>query len=177
MWVRAPPWVLNFKLLMKEKSKLFVFYKRSFWLISIVFFLSLYPNVRNKFKTSDKLNHIEELYELVLQNYQNSLPEDSLIFFLREGLLENLDPFTQYISKEELKRINEDFSGDFYGIGVQFTIIRDTVMVVKVIKDGPSEKANIIPGDRIISVNSESFLSLSTLLDTWSGCSTPSQLP
>ena len=157
VWVRAPPWVLNFKLLMKEKSKSFVFYKRSFWLISIVFFLSLYPNVRNKFKTSDKLNHIEELYELVLQNYQNSLPEDSLIFFLREGLLENLDPFTQYISKEELKRINEDFSGDFYGIGVQFTIIRDTVMVVKVIKDGPSEKANIIPGDRIISVNSENF--------------------
>ena len=117
----------------------------------------MYPTVRNKFKTSDKLNHIEELYELVLQNYQNSLPEDSLIFFLREGLLENLDPFTQYISKEELKRINEDFSGDFYGIGVQFTIIRDTVMVVKVIKDGPSEKANIIPGDRIISVNSENF--------------------
>ena len=98
---------------MKDKSKSFDFYKRSFWIVSIVFFLSLYPTVSNKFKTSDKLNHIEELYELVLQNYQNSLPEDSLIFFLREGLLEKLDPFTQYISKEELKRINEDFSGDF----------------------------------------------------------------
>jgi len=118
---------------------------------------STFPSVNKKFRNYEKLNHIEEIYGIIFKNYQKSIPEDTLIKFLRNGVLDNLDPFTQYISKEELLRVNEDFAGDFYGIGVQFTIIRDTVMVIKVIDNGPSDKSNILPGDRIISVNSKNF--------------------
>ncbi len=133
------------------------FYKISFWVLFVIIIFSTFPSVNKKSKSYEKLNHIEELYGVIFKNYQKSIPEDTLIKFLRNGLLDNLDPFTQYISKEELLRINEDFAGDFYGIGVQFTIIRDTVMVIKVIDNGPSYKSNILPGDRIISVNSKNF--------------------
>ena len=140
---------------MKQKNH--SFYKISFWLLFFLFLISTFPSIDYKNKNYEKLNVIEDLYGLILNNYQDSISEDSLIHFLREGLLNNLDPFTQYISKEELMRVNEEFAGDFYGIGVQFTIIRDTVMVIKVIDNGPSDKANILPGDRIISVDSKNF--------------------
>ena len=140
---------------MKQKGH--SFYKVSFWLLFLLFIISTFPSINYNKRNYEKLNHIEEIYGLILNNYQNSITEDSLIQFLRDGLLNNLDPFTQYISKKELVRVNEEFTGDFYGIGVQFTIIRDTVMVVKVIDDGPSQKADILAGDRIIGVNSENF--------------------
>ena len=132
-------------------------YKISFWVLFIIIIFSTFNSVNKKSRNYERLNHIEELYGVIFKNYQKSIPEDTLIKFLRNGLLDNLDPFTQYISKEELLRINEDFAGDFYGIGIQFTIIRDTVMVIKVIDNGPSYKSKILPGDRIISVDSENF--------------------
>ena len=133
-------------------------YKIGFWFFLLLFIIDWgYQSINYNKRNYEKLNHIEEMYDLILNNYQNSITEDSLIQFLRDGLLDNLDPFTQYISKKELERVNEEFTGDFYGIGVQFTIIRDTVMVIKVIDDGPSQKADILAGDRIIGVNSENF--------------------
>jgi len=140
---------------MKQK-KYYRFYKIGFWLFILLILLELFPTNYNT-RNYEKLNHIEELYGVILENYQSSISEDSLIKSLRQGMLNNLDPFTRYISKDELMRVNEDFSGDFYGIGVQFTIIRDTVMVIKVIDDGPSQKAGLLAGDRIIGVDSENF--------------------
>ena len=139
------------------KKKKIPFYKIIFWFLFLLFFISTFPFVNYSNRNYEKLNHIEELYDLILNNYQHTISEDSLIKFLRDGLLNHLDPFTQYISKEELIRVNEDFAGDFYGIGVQFTIIRDTVMVIKVIDNGPSDRANVLPGDRIIAVDSANF--------------------
>jgi len=139
------------------KQKNYSFYKISFWLLFCILVLSTFSTLKNHTRKYEKLNHIEELYGLILNNYQDSISEDSLIQFLRDGLLNNLDPHTFYISKEELKRVNEDFSGDFFGIGVQFSIIRDTVMVIKVIDDGPSDLAHILAGDRIILVDGQKF--------------------
>ena len=141
---------------MKE-SKKFRFNNILFALVLLFILIQLYPSFNRSSNNFDKLGHVEELYKIILNNYHKSISEDTLVQFIRDGIFNNLDPFTQYISKEDLMRINEDFAGDFYGIGVQFSIIRDTVTIIKVIDNGPSQKENILSGDRIIKVNAKDF--------------------
>lgn len=71
------------------------------------------------------------------------------------SMLENLDPHSVYLNPEEVRRSNEPLQGNFEGIGVQFQIIRDTVVIVAVIAGGPSEKVGIFAGDKIVSINDE----------------------
>src|SRR5690606_20158865 len=68
-------------------------------------------------------------------------------------ILKNLDPHTVYIPAEDLQAANQELEGNFGGIGVQFSMQDDTVLVISVVSGGPSEKLGIIPGDRIITVN------------------------
>jgi carboxyl-terminal processing protease len=68
-------------------------------------------------------------------------------------ILEELDPHSVYIPAAELKSSNEHLEGNFEGIGVTFQMIKDTVLVINVIQEGPSSKAGVQPGDRIITVN------------------------
>ncbi|GHV65859.1 peptidase S41 [Bacteroidia bacterium] len=72
-------------------------------------------------------------------------------------VLSDLDPHSVYISKEELDDMNEPLEGGFFGIGIQFTILRDTLMVVAVVQGGPSEKVGLKAGDRILTVNDENI--------------------
>jgi carboxyl-terminal processing protease len=78
------------------------------------------------------------------------LVEDAIVHMLGE-----LDPHSVYISKEELAEANEPLQGNFEGIGVQFNILKDTIMVVSPISGGPSEKLGIQAGDKIVEVNGE----------------------
>jgi len=68
-------------------------------------------------------------------------------------MLDKLDPHSSYSNPEETKKMNEPLEGNFEGIGVQFNILTDTLVVVQTIKKGPSEKVGILNGDRIISVD------------------------
>lgn len=85
--------------------------------------------------------------------YADSVNTEKLVEDAIRGMLEKLDPHSQYSTVEETKRLNEPLQGSFDGIGVQFNILDDTLIVVQTITNGPSEKAGIMPGDRIISVN------------------------
>jgi carboxyl-terminal processing protease len=78
----------------------------------------------------------------------NKLAEDAII-----GLLEKLDPHSNYMTPEEVKEMNEPLQGNFDGIGIQFNMLTDTLYVVQVIPGGPSEKVGILAGDRIILVD------------------------
>lgn len=80
------------------------------------------------------------------------LTEDAVI-----KVLADLDPHSVYISKEEVDEMNEPLEGGFFGIGIQFNVLRDTLMVVSVVPGGPSEKVGLLPGDRIIMVNGENI--------------------
>ena len=71
------------------------------------------------------------------------------------GVLSNLDPHSVYISKEEVDDMNEPLEGGFYGIGIQFSIIRDTLVVMDVVSGGPSQKLGMLPHDRIIEIDGE----------------------
>ncbi|NDV64189.1 S41 family peptidase [Bacteroides sp. 224] len=78
----------------------------------------------------------------------NRLVEEAIIKMLAE-----LDPHSVYADPEEVKRMNEPLAGNFEGIGVQFNILEDTLFVIQPVSNGPSEKAGILAGDRIVAVN------------------------
>ena len=79
---------------------------------------------------------------------ENKLVEDAI-----KGMLEQLDPHSSYSSAKETKAMNESLQGSFEGIGVQFNIVKDTLLIIQTIVNGPSEKVGIMAGDRIVSVN------------------------
>ena len=78
----------------------------------------------------------------------NKLAEDAI-----RGMIENLDPHSSYSTAKQARAFNESLGGSFDGIGVQFNISADTLLVIKPVVKGPSEKVGIMAGDRIISVN------------------------
>lgn len=80
----------------------------------------------------------------------SKLTEDAIIKVLSE-----LDPHSVYVSKDEVKEMNEPLQGSFSGVGIQFNILRDTLMVVATIPGGPSEKVGVSAGDRIITIDDE----------------------
>jgi carboxyl-terminal processing protease len=70
-------------------------------------------------------------------------------------MLKNLDPHSTYISAKDVKDMNEPLNGNFDGIGVQFNLLRDSIIIIEPIAGGPSEKVGIRAGDRILTINSE----------------------
>ena len=72
-------------------------------------------------------------------------------------VLKNLDPHSTYISKEDFQKANEQLEGNFEGVGVEFSILNDTLVIVSPISGGPSEKVGIQPGDRILAVDDKSI--------------------
>ena len=87
--------------------------------------------------------------------YVDSVDTDELVEIAIVKMLEELDPHSIYFSAEDLKEANEPLDGSFEGVGVQFNIFKDTIMVVTPIAGGPSEKLGIMPGDRIVQVEDE----------------------
>lgn len=81
---------------------------------------------------------------------QEELVETAIIQMLKE-----LDPHSSYLSREEVREMNEPLQGNFEGIGISFNILKDTIFIINVIKGGPSEKAGILAGDRIVAVDGE----------------------
>jgi carboxyl-terminal processing protease len=91
----------------------------------------------------------------VSSDYVDSVSIDKLVDEAIVGILKNLDPHSVLISKEDVKAMNEPLEGNFEGIGVEFNILNDTLMVVNPILGGPSEKVGIFAGDRIIYIDGE----------------------
>jgi carboxyl-terminal processing protease len=110
-------------------------------------------------KTSSRMfiypqtNKIDALLNLIEEQYVDTVNKADLVEGIIPEILKNLDPHTVYIPEEDLKEANQELEGNFGGIGVQFSMQDDTVLVISVVSGGPSEKLGIIPGDRIITVN------------------------
>jgi len=108
---------------------------------------------RNAGNQISKVNKLDAIVDLIQSAYVDSISTDTLIESTIPELLKKLDPHTTYIPAKELVGVEEEMRGNFGGIGVQFSIQNDTVMVVDVISGGPSSKLGILPGDRIVTVN------------------------
>ncbi len=103
--------------------------------------------------TGYQTGKINTLLTYIEQEYVDTISMNQLVENSIPKILENLDPHSVYIPASEFKSVNEPLEGNFDGIGVQFNIQKDTVFVIKVVPNGPSEKAGILDGDRIIKVN------------------------
>ena len=116
----------------------------------------LLGNYLNSFQDSDFLskntrkNKLNKLIDFIDREYVDDINTDSIVDLTVNGILENLDPHSVYISKKDLKSVTENMKGDFVGIGVNFYVYKDTVAVIKPIHNGPSERAGIKAGDRIL---------------------------
>ncbi len=89
----------------------------------------------------------------IVNEYVDSVSREDLTKEGINGILENLDPHSQYISAEEFHEVNDPLIGNFEGIGIQFRIEKDTIVVIQTISGGPSEKVGLIAGDRIVTVD------------------------
>jgi carboxyl-terminal processing protease len=105
-------------------------------------------------------NKINDVINLVSQNYVDTLTEDKLQEKAITGLLENLDPHSVYIPNEVVEETNEPLMGNFEGIGVQFRIQNDSIMVVNTVSGGPSEKVGLRAGDRIVKVDGKNVANI-----------------
>lgn len=85
--------------------------------------------------------------------YVDSVDQKKLVENAINGMLEKLDPHSSYSDPEETKKMNEPLEGNFEGIGVQFNVLEDTLVVIQPTTKGPSERAGIIAGDRIVKVD------------------------
>lgn len=87
--------------------------------------------------------------------YVDSVDQGRLVEDAITGMLKNLDPHSSYSNAEETRKMNEPLEGNFEGIGVQFNMLEDTLVVIQTVSKGPSEKVGILAGDRIVSVDGE----------------------
>ena len=85
--------------------------------------------------------------------YVDSVDETKLVEDAIRGMLKELDPHSSYATPKEVKALNEPLQGNFDGIGVQFNMVEDTLLVIQTVVNGPSEKVGILAGDRIVTVN------------------------
>ena len=87
--------------------------------------------------------------------YVDSINDKKIVESTLEAVLKELDPHSSYIPKEEIERINEPLEGSFEGVGIQFQLMEDTLLVVQTISGCPAERVGVLPGDRIIFINNE----------------------
>ena len=85
--------------------------------------------------------------------YVDTVNVDRQVEAAINGMLSKLDPHSQYSNAKDTKRMNESLEGSFEGIGVQFSMLEDTLIVIQPVSKGPSERVGILAGDRIVSVN------------------------
>lgn len=95
-----------------------------------------------------------QIAEFAISNlYVDSVDENKLVETAIIKMLEQLDPHSTYSNPEEVRKLNEPLKGNFDGIGVQFNMSQDTLLIIQPVSGGPSQKAGILAGDRIIMVN------------------------
>jgi len=100
-----------------------------------------------------ELTKVEEVLRFIDAKYLEGIDPYALEDAAIEGMLKKLDPHSSYISKDKIRGVKESLQGNFDGIGIEFFMLDDTILVVGVIPGGPSDKAGVEVGDRIVRVN------------------------
>lgn len=105
--------------------------------------------------SSNKLNN---LLHIVDDQYVDTVNINSLVEKAMPQILAELDPHSVYISAKDVQAANDDLKGSFSGVGIEFNIRQDTLHVQNVISDGPAERAGVLAGDKIVSVDGKPFV-------------------
>lgn len=117
------------------------------------------------FKTR-RPNSLQQAVDVIRKNYVDKVDLDSLQGDAIQEMMGHLDPHSVYFEPVQLQEANEDLAGNFEGIGVEFNVFADTVNVVYVLPDGPSDQAGLQIGDKIIRVDNHSLVAKDLPTDT-----------
>ncbi|WP_036381359.1 S41 family peptidase [Muricauda sp. MAR_2010_75] len=109
------------------------------------------------FSTNSKKDKLNRLIDYIDYEYVDDIDTDSIVDVTVNNILGKLDPHSVYIPKSEMEEVSESMKGDFVGIGVSFYKYKDTITVIRTIKNGPSYISGIKPGDRILSANNDTL--------------------
>ena len=133
--------------------------KRILTLLALSYALALTATaqLRQEFQDIDvnQLRKLQMVHVAVTELYVDTVNQGKLTEAAIRGILNSLDPHSSYSDAKETKAINEPLQGNFEGIGVQFNMLEDTLVVIQTIRKGPSEKVGILAGDRIVKVNDQ----------------------
>lgn len=108
----------------------------------------------------DQLNKFKDVLSLTEKFYVEDVDTQKLTEAAINGLLGQLDPHSVYIPASQLQKVNEDFQGSFEGVGIEYQVLNDTLLVVTPIVGGPSEALGILAGDKIIKINDTSCVGI-----------------
>ncbi|MCF0172587.1 MAG: PDZ domain-containing protein [Bacteroidales bacterium] len=159
--------------MISDKEKFFKILKPILWVLTIVFSATLimeaWPGNSRKIDVKAISSDWAKLI-LVLNNvdkrYVDTIDHKQFTEDVLPRLMEELDPHSVYLPPKELEDAEESLQGEFEGIGVQFTVPNDTAIISNVITGGPSEKAGVLTGDRIIEVGGRCIAGTRTPQDT-----------
>ena len=122
-----------------------------------------FPGMRTRQMDGDarvQLDKFTRFYQLLTATYIDSIPNQQLIETAIKNVLKELDPHSTYLSIEEMRASTEQFQGNFSGIGIEFNILNDTIIVVNTIPGGPSDKVGLLPNDKIVAIDGESAIGI-----------------
>jgi carboxyl-terminal processing protease len=119
----------------------------------------LSTNTSNHFANSKNVSKqkFSRLIDYLEYEYVDPVDTDSIVEGFIDTVLQNLDPHSSYIPKQDLASVKENMKGDFIGIGVSFYNYKDSITVIRAIEGGPSFRAGILPGDRILMADDDTI--------------------
>ena len=138
---------------MKKNQKYFPIYLFTTLAFGVVLGTMLNFPITNFSSLKNPTHKLNQLISLIDAEYVDSVNTDSIVDLAVNDILEQLDPHSVYIAKEELEEVTQSMKGDFVGIGINFYMHKDTLSVINVVENGPSEKAGIQSGDKILFAN------------------------
>ena len=103
-------------------------------------------------------NKLNDLLHIIDDQYVDTVNMNDLVETAMPQILSELDPHSVYISTKDVQQANDDLKGSFFGIGIEFTIRKDTIHVQNVISNGPAERAGLLAGDKIVEVDGKPFV-------------------
>ena len=112
---------------------------------------------KSVFKSNSEEAKIKRLIDYIQYDYVDGVNTENLLDGAIDQIVNKLDPHSHYFSKKDFARDNEQMQGNFQGIGVQFTIHNDSVVIAKILDGGPSKKAGLLAGDRILIANNDTL--------------------
>ncbi|HLN54027.1 MAG TPA: S41 family peptidase [Lentimicrobium sp.] len=124
-------------------------------LLLIITFSGLQTVNAQRNEIRDNVEKYSSLLQIINYYYVDSTNQSDLTETAIVSLLKELDPHSIYLSKKEVQKANEPLLGNFEGVGIQFQIYNDTILVISAVPGGPSDKLGIMAGDKIIKINNE----------------------
>ncbi len=107
-----------------------------------------------------QLQKFNQFYRLVSAGYVDTVNYVKLVEDAIQGSLDGLDPHSAYISAEDMKEVSISMEGSFSGIGIEFNVLKDTIIIVNTIPGGPSERLGVMPNDRIVEIDGVSAIGM-----------------